>query len=102
MMTCMERVANTPIPRSYSIHLKQCVTLYLFSLPFTLVKDLGWGMIPESQMPVGVLENTHPELMTIPDLGDMDVELHWQRWNSGPDSLDRLTEAVIAAAQDMR
>ena len=46
MMTCMERVANTPIPRSYSIHLKQCVTLYLFSLPFTLIKDLGWGMIP--------------------------------------------------------
>ena len=46
MMTCMERVANTPIPRSYSIHLKQCVTLYLFSLPFTLIKDVGWGMIP--------------------------------------------------------
>lgn len=63
---------------------------------------LGWGMIPESQMPAGVLEGTHAELMTIPDLGDMDVELHWQRWSSGPDSLDRLTEAVIAAAQDMR
>nr|VWO99095.1 Uncharacterized protein [Ganoderma boninense] len=46
MMTCMERVANTPIPRSYSIHLKQCVTLYLFSLPLTLIKDLGWGMVP--------------------------------------------------------
>ena len=46
MITAMERVANTPIPRSYSIHLKQCVTLYLFSLPFTLIKDLGWGMIP--------------------------------------------------------
>lgn len=46
MLTAMERVANTPIPRSYSIHLKQCVTLYLFSLPFTLIKDLGWGMIP--------------------------------------------------------
>ncbi|RDX45493.1 UPF0187-domain-containing protein [Lentinus brumalis] len=46
MMTCMERVANTPIPRSYSIHLKQCVSLYLFSLPFTLIKDLGWGMVP--------------------------------------------------------
>ena len=42
----MERVANTPIPRSYSIHLKQTVTLYLFSLPFTLVNDLGWGMVP--------------------------------------------------------
>jgi len=24
-----------------SIHLKQCVTLYLFALPFTLVNDLG-------------------------------------------------------------
>lgn len=46
MMTAMERVANTPIPRSYSIHLKQCVTLYLFVLPFTLIKELGWGMVP--------------------------------------------------------
>lgn len=45
-MTAMERVANTPIPRSYSIHLKQCVTLYLFVLPFTLIKDLGWAMVP--------------------------------------------------------
>jgi len=31
---------------SYSIHLKQCVTLYLFALPFTLISDLGWGTIP--------------------------------------------------------
>ncbi|KAI8998963.1 UPF0187-domain-containing protein [Trametes punicea] len=46
MMTCMERVANTPIPRSYSIHLKQCVSLYLFMLPFVLVKELGWAMVP--------------------------------------------------------
>ncbi|KAI0928082.1 hypothetical protein AcV7_009242 [Taiwanofungus camphoratus] len=46
MMTAMERVANTPIPRSYSIHLKQCVMLYLFVLPFTLIRDLGWGMVP--------------------------------------------------------
>ncbi|KAJ1310336.1 hypothetical protein OPQ81_007075 [Rhizoctonia solani] len=45
-VTAMERVANTPIPVSYSIHLKQCVTLYLFSLPFTLIGDLGWRMIP--------------------------------------------------------
>ncbi|CAL1703767.1 unnamed protein product [Somion occarium] len=46
MLTAMERVANTPIPRSYSIHLKQTVTLYLFALPFTLVKELSWGMVP--------------------------------------------------------
>ncbi|EAU88144.1 hypothetical protein CC1G_03816 [Coprinopsis cinerea okayama7 len=42
----MERVANTPIPASYGIHLKQCVTLYLFALPLTLVNDLGWAIIP--------------------------------------------------------
>ncbi|CAE6507954.1 unnamed protein product [Rhizoctonia solani] len=40
-VTAMERVSNTPIPVSYSIHLKQCVTLYLFSLPFTLIGDLA-------------------------------------------------------------
>jgi len=45
-LTAMERVANTPIPISYGIHLKQCVTLYLFILPFTMVNDLGWSTIP--------------------------------------------------------
>ncbi|KIK31277.1 hypothetical protein PISMIDRAFT_139495 [Pisolithus microcarpus 441] len=45
-MTSMERVANTPIPAPYGIHLKQCVTLYLFALPLTLIKELGWSMIP--------------------------------------------------------
>lgn len=29
-----------------AIHLKQCVTLYLFALPMTLVHDLGWGTVP--------------------------------------------------------
>lgn len=45
-LTTMERIANTPIPISYGIHLKQCVTLYLFALPLTLVHDLGWAMVP--------------------------------------------------------
>lgn len=63
-MTCMERIANSPIPSSCwfcsitsctfpsnhtlidGIHLKQCVTLYLFALPLTLVNDLGWSTIP--------------------------------------------------------
>ncbi|KAF8061518.1 Bestrophin, RFP-TM, chloride channel-domain-containing protein [Lyophyllum atratum] len=45
-LSAMERVANTPIPVSYRVHLKQCVTIYLFALPFTLVKDLGWGTVP--------------------------------------------------------
>ncbi|KAF9792333.1 Bestrophin, RFP-TM, chloride channel-domain-containing protein [Thelephora terrestris] len=42
----MERIVNTPIPKSYSIHLKQCVTLYLFALPFILVRELGWATVP--------------------------------------------------------
>ncbi|KAK2460556.1 hypothetical protein APHAL10511_007026 [Amanita phalloides] len=45
-LTAMERVANTPIPISYGIHLKQSVTLYLFALPLTLLHELGWAMIP--------------------------------------------------------
>ncbi|KAF8448017.1 Bestrophin, RFP-TM, chloride channel-domain-containing protein [Boletus edulis BED1] len=45
-MTGMERIANSPIPSSYGIHLKQCVTLYLFALPLTLLNDLGWWTIP--------------------------------------------------------
>jgi len=45
-LTNVERIANTPIPKSYGIHLKQCVTLYLFSLPFTMVQELGWATVP--------------------------------------------------------
>lgn len=63
-VTCMERIANSPIPSSClflasclatfssnhtsvdGIHLKQCVTLYLFALPLTLMNDLGWSTIP--------------------------------------------------------
>ncbi|KAH9001640.1 Bestrophin, RFP-TM, chloride channel-domain-containing protein [Lactarius akahatsu] len=45
-LTNVERIANTPIPKSYGIHLKQCVTLYLFSLPFVLVRELGWATVP--------------------------------------------------------
>ncbi|RIB19770.1 Bestrophin, RFP-TM, chloride channel-domain-containing protein [Gigaspora rosea] len=42
----LERIGNTPIPLSYKIHLKQAVTLYVWALPFTLVKNLGWVTIP--------------------------------------------------------
>lgn len=46
LLTAMERIATTPIPISYGIHLKQCVTLYLFSLPFTLIHDMHWKTVP--------------------------------------------------------
>jgi Predicted membrane protein len=30
------------------IHLKQCVTLYLFALPLTLVHEMRWAIVPIS------------------------------------------------------
>lgn len=33
------------IPAVYGIHLKQCVTLYLFLLPLCLVGDMSWKMV---------------------------------------------------------
>lgn len=37
-----ERILKTPIPPAYSIHLKQLLMLYCFSLPFQLVSLFGW------------------------------------------------------------
>ncbi|KIY51072.1 UPF0187-domain-containing protein [Fistulina hepatica ATCC 64428] len=75
-LTAMERVANTPIPPSFGIHLKQCITLYLFALPLTLIKEVGWACIPlvtvvaftlvgvegiadETEMPFGRCDDTN-------------------------------------------
>jgi len=41
-----ERILYTPIPKAYTIHLKQAIILYIFALPFTLVKELHWFVIP--------------------------------------------------------
>jgi len=37
-----ERILRTPVPQAYSIHLRQLLIIYCFSLPFSFVKDLGW------------------------------------------------------------
>jgi len=66
-LTGMERIVNTPIPKSYSIHLKQCVTMYLFSLPFVLVKELGWATVPV----VTVVAFTFMGIETIADIIEM-------------------------------
>ncbi|KAI8575173.1 hypothetical protein K450DRAFT_263031 [Umbelopsis ramanniana AG] len=42
----LERIVNTPIPRAYNIHLKQGLALYLLAVPFTLIADLKWWIIP--------------------------------------------------------
>ncbi|KAG0857423.1 hypothetical protein G6F17_003695 [Rhizopus arrhizus] len=45
-LTALERIAQTPIPKAYNIHLKQAVTLYIFFLPLALVESLGWLVTP--------------------------------------------------------
>ncbi len=62
---------------------------------------LGWGMVPAGQLPEGVLEGTHPDLVVIPGLEEARVPLHWQRWSAGTPVLDRLTAAVQQAARTM-
>ncbi|WP_066118949.1 bestrophin family protein [Geminocystis sp. NIES-3709] len=41
-----ERILKTPIPYSYSIHLRQLLFLYCVLLPFQCVDQLKWGTIP--------------------------------------------------------
>jgi putative membrane protein len=41
-----ERILRTPIPFAYAVHIKQLLMLYLVSLPFILVGELGWVAIP--------------------------------------------------------
>ncbi|KAI9357816.1 Bestrophin, RFP-TM, chloride channel-domain-containing protein [Pilaira anomala] len=42
----MERIVNTPIPAAYVVHLKQSLTLYILAIPFTLVSQLEWWIVP--------------------------------------------------------
>ncbi len=41
-----ERILRTPIPFAYAVHIKQMLTLYLLTLPFALVGEMGWIAIP--------------------------------------------------------
>jgi putative membrane protein len=41
-----ERILKTPMPLAYAIHLKQLLLLYCLSLPFQMVRDLGWWTAP--------------------------------------------------------
>ncbi|NDK32536.1 ArgP/LysG family DNA-binding transcriptional regulator [Nesterenkonia haasae] len=60
---------------------------------------LGWGMIPESMLPAGVLEGEHPDLVVISEIGVEDVPLHWQHWTTTTPALDRLSAAVQRSAE---
>ncbi len=41
-----ERIASTPIPKAYSIHLKHLLLIYCFAIPFQFVAELSWWTIP--------------------------------------------------------
>lgn len=41
-----ERIKNTPIPFSYSVHLKKFIFFYILILPFSVVTDLRFWSIP--------------------------------------------------------
>ncbi|KAJ3071561.1 hypothetical protein HDU98_005141 [Podochytrium sp. JEL0797] len=46
-VSSFHRIRTTPIPRAYTIHLKQILMVYLISLPLQLVSSpLGWFTIP--------------------------------------------------------
>lgn len=40
-----ERIKKTPIPFSYSMFLKKFVFVYIFTMPFAFVKELGYSII---------------------------------------------------------
>jgi LysR family transcriptional regulator (chromosome initiation inhibitor) len=52
----------------------------------------GWGMVPAQQEPPGELVELDPD-------GAVDVVLYWQQWRLRAPTLDRVAEAVLAAAR---
>ena len=45
-MAACERIVKQPVPLSYSRHTSRFLTLYLASLPLTLIPILGWMTVP--------------------------------------------------------
>ncbi len=43
-----ERIARTPIVRSYRVFARQCILLFLLTLPWGIISDFGWWTIPLS------------------------------------------------------
>lgn len=54
---------------------------------------LGWGMLPTAQVPKGA------GLVPVPGLAAVVRRLYWHRWKLDSPALDRLTDAVVAAAR---
>ncbi|MGY1807287.1 LysR family transcriptional regulator ArgP [Blastococcus sp. SYSU D00669] len=54
---------------------------------------LGWGMLPDQQV-------RGADLTVLDEDGAVDVVLHWQQWKLRSAGLDRVREAVLAAARE--
>jgi LysR family transcriptional regulator (chromosome initiation inhibitor) len=55
---------------------------------------LGWGMVPDLQR-----TGSRDELMELDPEGVIDTVLYWQQWRLRSPSLDRVAQAVLAAAR---
>ncbi|KAG8833645.1 hypothetical protein FRC17_010310, partial [Serendipita sp. 399] len=45
-LTGLERILSTPVPWAYQVHLWTITLVWLFALPFQILKPLGWLTIP--------------------------------------------------------
>ncbi|KAG8825973.1 hypothetical protein FRC19_010052 [Serendipita sp. 401] len=45
-LTGLERILSTPVPWAYQVHLWTITLIWLFALPFQILKPLGWLTIP--------------------------------------------------------
>lgn len=41
-----ERIKNTPIPYSYNVHIKKYIVIYILSLPWGLMHEIGYWAVP--------------------------------------------------------
>jgi LysR family transcriptional regulator (chromosome initiation inhibitor) len=60
-----------------------------------IVLGLGWGLLPEQQCSAEIRDGT---LVDLAPASPVDVQLYWQRWNLSSPLLDRVSDAVRAAA----
>jgi putative membrane protein len=78
-MTDLDKLASTPIPSAYSLHLKFTVWAYLLFLPFQLQQYIGWVTIPATAIAaciyLGFLEiGQQIEMPFAYDQSDLDLD----------------------------
>ncbi|THU84170.1 UPF0187-domain-containing protein [Dendrothele bispora CBS 962.96] len=90
-LSALERILTTPLPFVYSVHIRHTVWIYLFFLPFQLLRDFGYYTIPgvtiaafiylgflaageEIEQPFGYDENDLDLDMFVREIVHVDVE----------------------------